>query len=326
MHRATAVIEDRITVASFAALATTVAVAAALIGVAVGNLTPSGGHASRGGGSLTAGNISLQYLPGWHPATPPSIPGLELAHVAAVAPARASEPAGLIVGDVPTSIGSPLPPALLARLRRRVDVGVVGFGGFDAYRYKGVEVPGFATPLVVYSIPGQRSSTVVACYAADAEHRRACERMVATVDTTLDPFGPVTYSLAPNAAYARGVAGAVGRLDAARRAYRAGLRGQPSARQAALAGQLAVAYGTAGSALGAMNPPDAVTMAHGHLLAALRAGAGAYASLAAAARRDDGAAYAAAAAEVDRDEAATSRTLAELAAFGYGRTIGPAGA
>src|SRR5436190_1234516 len=86
-----------------------------------------------------------------------------------------------------------------------IGVAVVTFGALNAYRYDGVRIAGFRRPLTLYSIPGQHSSTVVACYGSDAADRSACESMVASFDATLDPFGAVTYALTPSATYARHV-------------------------------------------------------------------------------------------------------------------------
>jgi hypothetical protein len=317
-------LRDRISLASFAALATVIGVAAAVIGVAVGSLTASHGTpSSRSGGSLRVGNASLRYASDWKPATPARIPGLQLEHVTAVAPSGRDEEAGLVAGVLPASVGSPLPPALLGQLEDRARVAVVTFGAFNAYRYDSVRIAGFHRPLTLYSIPGQRSSTVVACFGSDAKDRSACERMVATFDATIDPFGPVTYALTPSAAYARNVTAAIARLDATRRTARAGLPGQPPARQAELAGELAAAYDTAAGALAAVERPEAVSVTHAHLVAGLRAAAAAYGSMETAARGHNAAAYRAASAGVGGAEKDTTWALAELDAFGYADSVGP---
>jgi hypothetical protein len=69
--------------------------------------------------------------------------------------------------------------------------------------------------------------------------------------------------------------------------------------------------------------PNPVTAVDQRLLGRLRSGAAAYNALESAARVQDRGAYAAARTAVDTAEANASTTLAELDAFGYGRTVSP---
>jgi hypothetical protein len=140
---------------------------------------------------------------------------------------------------------------------------------------------------------------------------------------TLDPTDTATDSLTPSPVYANAVAKAIGRLDAQRRVERPRLRGRRSAGQAAVAHRLAAAYAAAAQTVDAAPAPNPVTVVDDRLLAALRSGTAAYLELESAALAEDSAGYAAARAAIGTAESDASRTLAELDAFGYGRTVSP---
>jgi hypothetical protein len=321
MRRAVLRLRLQIRFASFPALAIVIGVVAAIVGVAAASLT--GGRASqpRAGGSLVAGNAVLQYFSGWRPVTAPRLPGLDLNGAAALAPESGDGKAGLLVGELRAPGASALPPGMLARLRGPARVSIVTFGSFDAYRYDGLRIDGFDRPVTLYTVPGRRHPTAAACYAADGAGTdlRTCERMVAT----LDPTDAATDSLTPSPAYANAVAKAIGRLDAQRRIERPTLRGRRSAGQAAVAHRLAAAYAAAAHTVDAAPAPNPVIAVDERLLAALRSGTAAYQALESAALAEDPAAYGAARAAIGRAESDVSRTLAELDAFGYGRTVSP---
>ncbi len=321
MQRAVLRLRLQITYASFPALAVVIGVAAAVFGAAAASLTTSRDAPPRADSSLVAGDAVLQYFRGWHPAAARPVPGLELKNGAALVPDEGPARAGLVIGELRAPDGSPMPPSLLARLRTPARVAVVTFGAFDAYRYDRLRVDGFDRPLTLFSIPGRSHPTAVACYAGagEAAYLEECERMVATLDLA----GAATYTLTPSPGYAHAVTRAVGRLDTVRRTERPGLRGQRSAHESAVAGRLASAYAAASQTVGAASAPNAVTAVNQRLLAALRSAAAAYGALASAARAEDRGAYAAARARIGTAEAAASTTLAELDAFGYGRTVSP---
>jgi hypothetical protein len=224
------------------------------------------------------------------------------------------------VGELQAPGGSPLPPSLLARLRAPARVAVVTFGAFEAYRYDGLRIDGFDRPLTLYAIPGRDHPTAVACYAAAAAgpYLQTCERMVATLDVA----GVATDPLTPSPGYAHAVSGAIGRLDAARRAGRPGLRGSPPVRAAA-ASRLSSAYAAAARAVGVASAPSTVRAVDERILAALRGATAAYRALESATRAQNPAAYAAARAGIDRAERDASTSLADLDALGYGRTVSP---
>jgi hypothetical protein len=320
MQRAVLRLRLRVTYASFPALAVLIGVAAAIVGFAAASLTATRSVPVRADSSLVAGTAVLQYFRGWHPVPAPRVPGLALKNAAAVAPDAARQEAGLVVGELQAPGGSPLPPSLLARLRAPAPVAVVTFGAFDAYRYDGLRIDGFDRPVTLYAIPGHGHPTAVACYAAAGAgaYLQTCERMVATLDLA----GAASDPLTPSAGYAHAVTGAIGRLDAARRVGRLGLRGNPPTR-AATASRLAAAYAAAARAVGVASAPNPVTAVDDRLLAALQSAAAAYRALEAAARAQYPAAYAAARAGIDRSEGDVSTSLADLDAFGYGRTVSP---
>jgi hypothetical protein len=320
MQRAVLRLRLGVTYGSFPALALAIGVAAATVGFAAASLTATRSVPVRADSSLVAGNAVLQYFRGWHPVAAPRIPGLALKNTAAVAPDAAGQRAGLVVGELPAAGGSPLPTSLLTRLRAPAQVAVVTFGSFDAYRYDGLRIEGFDRPITLYAIPGHDHPTAVACYAAAGAGAdlQTCTRMVATLDLA----GAATDPLTPSPGYAHAVTGAIGRLDTARRVERPGLRGEPSA-GAAAASRLAAAYLAAARTVGVASAPNPVTTVDEQLQAALRSATAAYRALESATRAQDPTAYAAARTGVDRAERDANATLAELAAFGYGRTVSP---
>jgi hypothetical protein len=321
MQRAVLRLRLRVTYASFPALATLIGVLAAIVGFAAATLTAGHEAPSRAGGSLVAGDAVLQYFRGWRPVAAPRIPGLELSRPAALAPESGVGTARLIVGELRAPAGSALPPGLVARLRAPARVSVVSFGAFDAYRYDGLRIVGFDRPLILYTVPGRVHTTAVACYAGagSQSYLQTCQRMAAT----LDPGGASPDSLTPSSSYAHAVTAAIHRLDAQRRTERPRLRGEQSAGQAAVAARLATAYTAAARAVEAAAAPNPVTAVDQRLLGRLRSGAAAYNALESAARVQDRGAYEAARTAVDTAEANASTTLAELDAFGYGRTVSP---
>jgi hypothetical protein len=321
MQRAVLRLRLRVTYGSFPALATLIGVLAAIVGFAAASLTAGREAPSRAGGSLVAGDAVLQYFRGWHPVAAPRVPGLELSRAAALAPDSGDRTAGLIVGHLRAPTGSALPPGLVARLQAPARVSVVSFGTFDAYRYDGLRIAGFDRPLILYTIPGRAHATAVACYAGTGpeSYLQTCQLMAAT----LDPSGASADSLTPSSSYAHAVSAAIHRLDAQRRTERPRLHGEQSAGQAAVAGRLATAYAAAARAVDAAAAPNPVTAVDQRLLASLQSGAAAYSALESAARTEDRGAYGAARTAIGTAEADASTTLAELDAFGYGRTVSP---
>jgi hypothetical protein len=298
--------------ASFPALATMVAIAAAIAGLVAQNVVRSGDGRARPEESLSAGTVTLSHPASWHRVTAPAIPWLKLKNVVALAPGAGGS--GLALGSVPASNG-PLPSGLLARLNAPSRMEVVTFGGFDAYRYTGLPV-GDSGRLTVYAVPGGPSFTVAACYASAgaSSYLRACERIVAT----LDRGSTAGYALAPVPGYARVLIGAVAHLNARRSAERASLGGLDAAGQAAAAGRLATAYADTANTMSAVSAPAPTGPLDARLVAALRTGATAYRGLRSAAGAEDPGGYGRARNAVARADAEVDATLLELRALGYG--------
>jgi hypothetical protein len=299
--------------ASFAALATIVAVAAAIAGLVAENVLRSGDGRARPAEYLSAGTVALSHPASWHRVAAPKIPWLELKNAVALAPGAGG--AGLVLGSVPASNG-PLPRGLLARLNAPSRMEVVTFGGFDAYRYTGLPVGDHSGRLTVYAVPGGASFTVAACYASAgaSAHLRTCERIVAT----LDRGSTAGYALAPVSGYARVMTGAVAHLNARRSAERASLGGLDATGQAAAAGRLATAYADTASTMSGVSAPAPAGPLDARLVAALRAGATAYQALRSAASAEDAGGYRRARDAVARADAEVDATLLELRALGYG--------
>jgi hypothetical protein len=318
VHRAAVRFRIRFEYASFAALATIVAIAAAIAGLVAENVVTSGGGRARPEAYLATGTMAVTHPASWRRIAAPAIPWLKLEDEVALAPAARG--AGLVLGSVPASDG-PLPRGLVARLDAPSRTEVVTFGGFDAYRYSGLHVGGFNGRLTLYAVPKGSSFTVAACYAPAGGGRQllTCERLVAT----LNSGSTADYTLAPGAGYARAMAAALARLNVRRSADRARLGGQDAAGQAAVAGRLGAAYGDAASTMSTASPPAPAGPVNDRLVADLRAGATAYRALGSATSADDGPGYERARSEVGRAEANVDATLLELRALGYGGNMGP---
>jgi hypothetical protein len=192
---------------------------------------------------------------------------------------------------------------------------VVALGGFEAYRYAGLQVPESNAGLTLYAVPSAGDVAIVACVAAtgSTSYMDACRNIA----TAMDPLRTAPFSLLPSKAYARVVSSVVARLGAARGAVPKAVRALPSAQEAALATRLSAAYADAAQSLAAGGPPEAARAASGALAGALNRAGSAYAGVASAARAQDARGVSQGTAAARAAEGQVRSAVAALGSLGY---------
>jgi hypothetical protein len=297
--------------------------AVALGGYLIGhNALSSSGHA-RAMKSAIVANVLVEYPREWQRAPSSPLASLALSEAAVLAPGGQAEVAGLVIGSLPAGERGPLPRGFLRSLTRPPQTAIVNLSVLQAYRYVGADVATLSGPLTVYAIPlpGGRT-TIAACYAqqgAEAFVGR-CSRVVAGL-TELGPSQ--SYNLAPELAYARGLAAAIGEVDAGR----SQIAGTPAGATTPadiqrLAAELAARFARAKAGLAALEPAAAAQRAHSALLHALAKAAAAYRALALAESIEVPAEVTIARARVRSAEAAVDEGLEGLSLLGYGSAPG----
>lgn len=300
-------------------IAGVVLVIVAIVGYVIGHRHASAAPARSPTRPAFASSVLLEYPPSWRMAsTAPAIPGLSVASPLVYAPGGEASDAGLMTGQLAGGEPSPLPAAFVAHLGGLPTTEVVDLVETEAFKYSGVEDPGFGRSLTVYAIPTPGGApTALACYAAPGHQAqlRECEHVVSTLRLAGQPQ---SYNLTPDATYAGRVSEAIAALDRQRVALRAEISRLPTlAGVQHPAAQLADAYATAAGSLSALEPPPAAGQAQAELSSALLKARSAYAALAAAAEAGDGSTYQAAGTQVDEAESAVDAALESFALLGY---------
>jgi hypothetical protein len=300
---------------NLAAALALVLLTAAVFGFLAGSIT----HRSAGqpaNDTAIAQDVVLSFPRTWERVTTgPSVPGLALSNVVRLAPRGHGDRAGLIAGRAPPGGSTPLPAAFLARLGGTPRGDVVALGGFEAYRYTGLHVPGSTAGLTLYAVPSAGDVAIVACIAASGStsYLSTC----GNIATGMDPLRTAPFSLLPSKAYAKVVSAVVARLEAARAALPRGVRALPSSQEAALANRLSAAYADAAQSLGAGSPPEAARAANGALAGALNRAGSAYSGVAAAARARNATGVSQGAAAASAAESQVRSAVAALGTLGY---------
>jgi hypothetical protein len=293
---------------NLAAALALVVLTAAVFGFLAGSITHRSA-APPANDTAIAQDLVLNFPRTWERVTTgPSVPGLTLSNVVRLAPRGHGDRAGLIAGKAPAGDPTPLPAAFLARLGGPPRGDVVALGGFEAYRYTGLHVPGSNTGLTLYAVP---SAGVAA--AASTSYLNACRNIA----TGMDPLRTAPFSLLPSKSYAKVVSSIVARLESARGAVPKAVRVLPSAQEAALANRLSAAYADAAQSLAAGSPPEAASAANGALAGALNRAGGAYSGVAAAARAQNATGVSQGAAAASAAEGQVRSAVAALGSLGY---------
>jgi hypothetical protein len=300
---------------NLAAALALVVLTAAVFGFLAGSITQrSAGPPAKD--TAIAQDLVLSFPRTWERVTTgPSVPGLALSNVVRLAPRGHRDRAGLIAGKSPAGGPTPLPAAFLARLGGPPRGEVVALGGFEAYRYAGLQVPESNAGLTLYAVPSAGDVAIVACVAAtgSTSYMDACRNIA----TAMDPLRTAPFSLLPSKAYARVVSSVVARLGAARGAVPKAVRALPSAQEAALANRLSAAYADAAQSLAAGSPPEAASAANGALAGALSRVGSAYAGVASAARAQDARGVSQGTAAARAAEGQVRSAVAALGSLGY---------
>jgi hypothetical protein len=300
---------------NLAAALALVVLTAAVFGFLAGSITHRSA-APLANDTAIAQDLVLNFPRTWERVTTgPSVPGLTLSNVVRLAPRGHGDRAGLIAGKAPAGDPTPLPAAFLARLGGPPRGDVVALGGFEAYRYTGLHVPGSNAGLTLYAVPSAGDVAIVACVAAAAStsYLKACRNIA----TGMDPLRTAPFSLLPSKSYAKVVSSIVARLESARGAVPKAVRVLPSAQEAALANRLSAAYADAAQSLAAGSPPEAAGAANRALAGALNRAGGAYSGVAAAARAQNATGVSQGAAAASAAEGQVRSAVAALGSLGY---------
>jgi serine/threonine protein kinase len=295
--------------------------AAAILGLAVAGFV-GGSHSApdkqttvvdKSQRNVKSGALAVAVPVSWKRASAPSIPGLRLGNGLSVAPSGAG---GLTAGTVgrawPTFLPAPFRKAIGAAAVTRGQL--VKIGGLSAYRYANVKPKGYAGSMTVYAVPQAKSEWIAACWGASGAPPKECEDVAASLSVD----GAKDYDLAPSAAYAAKIRGAVSALDGARKRGLAALsKGSSQKAQSTSARQVASAYATFARRLAAAGPPAYASPVHARIVSAAGSTQRAYAALAGAAAAGSQGRYDAARALVRKREAQLRTALAGLAQLGY---------
>jgi hypothetical protein len=266
--------------------------------------------------TVSAGDMSLAAPTSWtRSGASPSIPGLKLANVVALAPTATSSSGGLVAGNASPS----WPTFLPAAFRKAVgDAAIrnpqlVRLGGLDAFRYENLKPRGFAQVVTAYAVPQHKAETVIACYGT-AKVRSTCEDVAASMKLS----NATSYSLDPSKRYAAAVNSTMRTLNNSRRKGAKALSAASTqSQQATAASSIRAAYATAARRLNRTRTSAFIAPANKQIVAALNRTRSAYGRLAAAARSGDRAAYDKARSLVRTDEATLNAKVQTLRRLGF---------
>jgi hypothetical protein len=295
-------------------------VLAALLGYVLGHQPARAPvRASEPTSTTSVAGVLLQVPSRWRGASNDhEVPGLQLQNAVAFAPGGNATQAGLVVGALPAGESSPLPSALLARLRGQPTTSVVQLQEAQAYRYTDLNIAGSNRTLAIYVVPNPGAQpTALACYAspAQAAELATCQRIVAAL--TLAGRSQ-NYDLTPQPEYARQLSAAITALDAARSSLRTQMAASAStAHLRQIAEALAGAFAHAAGALSGLEATIANGAAQSALSGAILQAHSAYTALAKAAAHNGVAAYGAARGRVEAAESAVNAALQAYSLLGY---------
>lgn len=266
-----------------------------------------------------AAGLEVKGPPTWQRGTRPEIGGLELSAPVSLEPGPDAEEgsapavAGLSAAEGPTL----LPVAYRSQINEDTRRTAVGLGPLQAYRYDDLKTPGTGRPVTIYAAPTSRGVATVACLDAgqgDGAAARQCARIAGTLRLSEGKAFP----LGPSPALAAALRKQLSRLTERRRkAMKQMDEATGSGDQAAAAASLADAFRDAARGLAPVQVSPESALAKKRLLAALRAGRGAYESLEIAARKENQARYEVAAAAAKQAEVALGRRLEAMESLGY---------
>jgi hypothetical protein len=269
---------------------------------------------------LSDAGLLLEYPLDWRKVggvKPPK--GLALMQTISLLPPGADPGEGLLVGRLPAGEPAPLPVAFSARLAALPHTEVVSLTSTPAYRYSKLRLKDGAGALTLYVVAGSSGSPprLLACSSAGLASpvQRACEEVVAGVETLGDPALPIT----PEASYAARLAAVLRGLQRERATIRHDLAASRSAATIqGLAERLAGRFSSAAAAMSAIEAPQVAAGAQQALASALSHAGQSYSTLAADAGSGGIGPYDEAQAQVREAESEVDRALASFSLLGYG--------
>jgi hypothetical protein len=294
-------------------------VAAIAAGFLIGHSGKKSSHPQALGSSAAAGHIQLRYPSSWQLSSAPAA-GSAAAGVPFETPITLTAPpptAGtLAAGEISTATGPTLLPASLSA---RVQGGLpasrpVSLRGLAAASYAGLRLAGQNGTTTIYAVPTTAGVATIVCSSASTIFMADCGQVAAT----LGLMGAGALPLGPDAAYARGLSGALSGLAQSAKAPLTALRsaGTPAA-QAAASAQLARVYTAVAAQLVRLSVSPRDRVAHDRVVAALRALGAGYANAAAAARHNQSTAYARAGRQIAAAASSLAAALQGLSTLGY---------
>jgi hypothetical protein len=268
--------------------------AVVVAGLLIGNATSGGDAAPDKGKAIPAGSLGVRAPASWDRADRPvRIKGLPMKAAVSLLPAGAGTGASVTVGKSNGTGSRLLPAALVRDLDSPPESEGVKLGDIEALRYAALGPAKLKEgTLRLYAAPITDGVATVACVvppaAATGSLTDACDRTAASLRLKSGR----SYPLGPDGEYHKALDIAIKPLNQATKKRGVALRkADTPAAQASAAESLRTAYRNAAESLrGATHNPQ-VSGVNDEIIAALRALAGRYGQLAAAARADKPAAY-----------------------------------
>jgi hypothetical protein len=266
-------------------------------------------------------NLALQFPTGWSRIDPPSIPGVDTAGAAAVAPGGRDGETAVVFGQVddagnPSLLSSGVIEAIGGPPKDRAAVKLTR-EGLEAYRYTGLRPRGFDRRVTIYAVPNSGGVATVACLApaaAAAGFGDDCE----SIANTLRLSSVTAYSVGPSEEYGKTVGRTLADLDNRVKSGIGAFRKAPGPKsQADAARSLSTAYGQAAETIAKLETSPADRGLNRTLAAALGQTSRAYRGIGSAAAAGDRQGDRRARASLRRGEQALASAVNQLKAAGY---------
>ncbi|HTZ88424.1 MAG TPA: hypothetical protein VMB05_17295 [Solirubrobacteraceae bacterium] len=293
-------------------------IAVAILGYVVGHASVGKGPSERQPAKNT--NAALGYPTGWRVArTAPGVPALTIANLTVIAPHGNANRVGLMSGSLAAGELAPLPARFVAVLAKLPAPEIVNLVETQAYKYAGLDVPGYGKQLTIFVVPNPDGAPMVlACYAplGARAQMRTCEESAASVAVVGEPQA---YDLAPEPAYADAISTVISKLDRQRASLKRELRPNVTAQDAQqLATQLAEGFAVATRALNRIQPSAVAEPVQAALTDAVERSRTGYLELGRAIGERDPTSYQAAQKRIARAEDRVDAALKSFVLLGYG--------
>jgi hypothetical protein len=271
-------------------------VVGALVAIAAGFFAggSGGGTPAATGSALSlvaaSPDVKAKVPAGWtKSASAAEVPGLTLSDAVAFGPGGKVDGDTILLGAVRDSANNStlLSTDFIKAVGKVPPKEAVQIGDLQAYRYRDVDVPGFARRVTLYAVPTSAGVATIACLsppAGAAAFRPTCDGSA----NTLALVSAKPFPVGPNADYAKRVSGTLAALASATKSAQSRLSSAKTPKaQASATRSLAAAHAKAAQTLAALKVSPADAFANAQLARALRSANAAYGKAAKAAAKKD---------------------------------------